>query len=72
MLQFLPPEACVFKDTHYDETYALRNCISSLSFAASLKPPFDFSAPNFFQVMHSALKRQLARMSVPLIPSVRN
>lgn len=74
MLQFLPPEACVFKGTCYDETEPLRNYISSLRSAASLKLPFDSSTPKLFEVMHFALqkKRQLARTAPPLIPSFPN
>lgn len=72
MPQFLSPEACVFRGTGHDETQPLRNRISSLSFAASLKLPFDSSTPNFLWVMHFALKRQLAWKVVPLIPSVPN
>lgn len=72
MPQFLSPEACVFRGTGHDETQPLRDRISSLSFAASLKLPFDSSTPNFLWVMHFTLKRQLAWKVVPLIPSVPN
>lgn len=58
MLQFLPPEACVFKGTCYDETEPLRNYISSLRFAASLKLPFDSSTPKLFEVMRFALQKK--------------
>ena len=68
MLQFLPPEARVFKVTRYDETEPLRNYISSLLFAVSLKLLFHSSTSNLFQVMRFALKTQLAQIALSFDP----
>lgn len=76
MLQFLPPEVHVFKGTCYDEMAPLRNYISSLCFATSLKLcKISFLHPKFISSnVLCIIKRTVCPNSSsfdPIFPSLK-